>query len=258
MASGIDLYSQSMDKDKRAAGERGSLMDLLSIISMGSGFAAKAAAKGAASSALKSTATEAAKQGAEGAAKAAAGNLSVSAYSNAAKTGMISAAAKQEGLSTLVNNIIPQPGSGIKPMPQGFQPPQLSPVGVGQSHGSFLGGLQKGVLGQPQGYGINPQTGMLEFQGGADTSPWFYAGAAIPSILRNKLGLDTTMEAGQRQTTSGYYRSAMSTASGTQPGNNPFLSKIKGMLKIGQPGGYNPSSNSKVFYDTDTGTLSYE
>ncbi len=102
------------------------------------------------------------------------------------------------------------------------------------SKGSFLGGFKKGGLGMPQSE--------------TDTSPWFYAGALIPSVIRAKLGVDTTMEAAQRQKIGNYYASATLPDGTTKPKKNTFLDSIIAGRKPGQ----------KVFLDEVTGEIIYQ
>jgi len=219
MPSGIDLYSQSRDRYDVEKKKRGNLMDLLSIISLGSGAAAAAGGKSASLSS-KFAAQEAAKYGTKVSLGGATSTISSTGGKLVAEQSMkegiknafysqmadyLGSQTKKEGLSTLVNNVLPQSGSGvvnpdINPAPevskQAFSewvkenPNIPAPI----SRGSFLGGLKKGALGMPQS--------------ASDTSPWFYAGALVPSLMRSKLGIDTTFEAAYRNKVGNYYDAA--------------------------------------------------
>jgi hypothetical protein len=133
-------------------------------------------------------------------------------------------------------------------------PTPIPPPNVPQepSRGSFLGGLKKGGLGMPQGYEVNPATGKMESNADADTSPWFYAGALIPSILRAKLGVDTTMEAGQRNKVGGYYEAA--TSQGSSGTSDEIAKKNRIFAEIMK----NRKPGQKVFMDDATGMITYQ
>lgn len=254
--SGIDFYSQSQDRNSRSVKDRGSLSDVLTIISLGAGAIGTAAKTAAvnqgASSALSATTANAAKTAAVGASGT---ELAVSGTRNAAIAAKIAGAknniGKSEGLGTLYNNIIPASSSGLPshttetqqmlrdatqsenfkkwlgssegqqvnyiiPTQQRIQQmvgqaPNPQTSGGTPKGGGFLSGLGKGFLGMPQSAN--------------DTSASYYAGAMFPSILRNKLGLDTTFKAAQEQKLGDYYEFASKNA-GSDP-LNPLTPRPK-------------------------------
>jgi len=263
MPSGIDFYSQSRELDdekaRRAKQDKGSLMNIIALVTAGRSLMASAPTKAAGLSKKF-----AAQQAAEFGSKAALGGVEKTITSSggqlvatqALKSASKSAMAqflqnnhKQEGLSTLVNNVLTPSGSGviegqsyIQPNPSANAYSDWQNQKTPQSKGSFLGGLKKGALGMPQE--------------ASDTSPWFYAGALIPSVIRSKLGVDTTFEAAYRNKMGDYYEAA---GNGYDIGDNltpERRKKLMDSLKSRLPG-YVPGKN-KAFFNDETGEFKYE
>jgi len=274
MPSGIDFYSQSRDRYDVEKKKRGNLLDLLSIISLGSGAAAAAGGKSASLSS-KFAAKEAAKYGTKVSLGGATSTISSTGGKLAAEQSMkegiknafysqmakyLGSQTKKEGLSTLVNNVLPQSGSGvvnpnINPAPevskQAFSewvkenPNVSAPI----SRGSFLGGLKKGALGMPQS--------------ASDTSPWFYAGALVPSVMRSKLGIDTTFDAAYKNKMGNYYDFASGgygLSNLTPEDKVSFVNRVKSIPyidKIANLGIQDPSELSNYDIDPETGVITY-
>jgi hypothetical protein len=93
-------------------------------------------------------------------------------------------------------------------------------------------------------------------QGEGDTSPWFYAGALIPSVVRSKLGVDTTFEAAYKNKMGSYYDAASNgyaIKDNLDPDTrNSLLESLNSRLP-----GYVPGQH-RVLFNDETGELKYE